>query len=489
MIITITGGDTADDGDYEVLYVKDEKATLVSKKVGDKWVPFDGFTAKNADDTKGQIKTRYFAQNDGTKLTQMEMFEALAKAYFELENIQCDMVIPASVYVDAPNLVNNIGQIAVPAEEDFLGMVYQFEHEGELFHIWKTGANVSDRIVPKPYALGIDGVHAEKLVDGNYPYEVIMNDTPLSGLTESDKIVKFNEANFAHQLGEYLYGLSLNQTEALGSIAMRPPTSLVKREVVKWVGKAPITDANGNITVSGTGLLGYKYMAGSTGVKAGFYHTATGFVDGDAVLDHTGKPVDLGKYLVITALPLIHTGAAANTAAGYLGGAAADYAGFIMSLDEKDAPTNKKMKSTLSLPIALQLKNSLIDQLVGTRYTVFASSFDNSVKVVDAPTAARPNSDYTRVLTVRIVALAIDMARKIAEPFIGGLNNGEIRNALEEQENSMLHNLKQFGYLNAGLAQVRATRDQEIKGEGIMRLILNVPGELRQLYIYVNLTK
>ena len=487
-VVEIAGAaDVDDDTDYIVSYaIVNSGSTEVRvshKLVGSTWTPVTAaFEGASLVDTTIVTKSRYMTPSIGTSQTYMEKFESLAKAYWELEGAKIDMVVPMGVYVDVPNIYTNEGTLVVPSESDFLGRVYQFERNGELFFMWDTNGDGVANVVPTPYSVGVDGVQAAKLIAGTF-----LIDTILTSDANPDTDITWNEANFGHQLAAYLHDLSTNDNEAHGMISMRGPLSYSRAGIMSWLGKEPVYNGDGIITVSGTGLLGYKYTVGSAGVAKGFFHTTTGFVNGTKALDEFNAVIDIGRYISIIGLPMLIRGGYDTSSAGYIASGAGVYAGLDMSLEANTAATNKKIKSNVALPFVLP--NKYLDLLVGARYVAFSYASDGSVKVIDAPTASLSTSDYARRLTTKIVSAVAETMRSIGEPFIGNLINGEIRNALEEQANVALQRLQELNYLIAGRAEVRATRDMEIKGEAKMRLFLKVPGELRRLIIYLSLSK
>lgn len=486
MAVEIAGaGDVDDNGLYLVLY-KDTanlEVHLSHKWVNDAWVSFAGFEAVDGGAATAMPKATYYPENNGTSLTYIQLYEALAKAYWALEAAKIDMVIPMGIFHDAPNLVNNLGVEAIPSEADFLGKVYQFEHNGDLHFIWQTDLDAAGDVVPSPYSLQVDGLQAAKLITGTYTLA-----TFLSGVEAPVADISFTEVNFSHQLATYLHELSVNDNEAIGVAPMLPPKNYSRQGITTWLGIEPTYDSSGSMIISGTGLLGDKWMVGSTGHNVGFFATGNGLAGGTALVDgRTRQKVDIGKYLSIVATPLISRGSYATSTAGYIAAAAAIYGGFIQSLPPQQAPTNKILSAPVNL--AVGLKKVYLDKLVGAKYICFTTSVDGRTKCVDAPTAALSTSDYRRLLTVRCVWATIEIARAIAEPFIGGMYTGEVRNALEEQENNAMVELQKLGLLQVGKVEVRATRAMEIKGEGVMRLTLKTPGELRKLIIEVALSK
>ena len=481
-------------GTYVVSYATTD-AIVLSHKIDTTSGAITALVAADLTDSTGnttviKATARLIPPIIGTSLTNIQRYEALAKAYWELEGAKVDQVIPMGVNLNSPNIVNNEGTLTETGIVDQLGKVYQFELNGDLFFLWKTDSTssvVKAGIVPTPYATGVDGASAKALVTGTCNLTGILSGDSTSA---SNLLVagSYSEVNFGHQLAEYLHGLSTNDNEAIGFVSMAGPKNYSKKAIFTWVGKDPIKDSTGKITTAGTGVLGYKYMAGSATVSKGFFHTSSGFPDGTQVPDANNNPIDIGKYLSVTAMPLVYKTSYLSSQSGYVAGAATGYAGLVMSLPENNAPTNKKFKSRVALPFSLPKEQ--LNSLVGSSYVVFTNSTDGLVKVVDAPTAALPTSDWNRLMTVRCAWRCIEELKAIAEPFIGNLFNGSLRNALEEQSNTLIQKLQKLGFCEVGsLVEVRATRDQEIKGEAKMKVVLVAPAELRQITMYVALSK
>jgi hypothetical protein len=477
MVLVLAGAATADNTSYVVNYVYDNKVYLSQKLVSNNWVSFTGFTATDSADCVISTKIRFIEAETGLNLTYTQKFEELAKAYWALETAKIDFVTVEDIFVDVPNIIDNEGDVAVPGVADFLGTVYQFELNGEIYNIWDMTGNDAGDITPAPYSLGLDGINAHKLVAGTYTKETI-----LTSDAGGDPDVTFHEANFAHQMAEYLHNLSVNDNEAYGAISMLPPVNFSKPAIYQWLGELPYKDTNGDVLASGKGVLGYKYLSGSATVGEGFFHTNSGFVDGTALKDRNGFSIDIGRYLSVLAMPLI-----VRDGSTYSTSAAAIYAGLAGSLDRRESPLNKQFRSSIGIPFLLPKK--ALDDLTGSKYVCFTVSPVNGLtKVVDAPTAALKTSDYHRFSTNRLVSLAVDVARNITEPFIGKMFGGALRVAAEEQVISGLTELKNGGYLTAGIAMIRATQAMQIKGDAEMALVLEVPGELRKLVAFVSLS-
>ncbi len=441
--------------------------------------------------------------NASTGLSRMKMYEALYNAYQLLGDQDMDVVLPMNVYLDDKNVmdmsaasISTAGLAALSAypnegaSTDVLGKVYVEEVNGLNYFWWwfptnpltdpdtmftsDSGANIFPTVGSASATLKADG----------------------SALSGSD----FHEVNFAYQLADFCFRQSHLNTEMTGVVGVLPPESYSLKDVATWAGKLPITteDANGNIVVAtnGSGLLGNKFMAGRVtaggvpgltinGVNGlfngGFIGTDTGFLDDSQVKDANDHLVDIGKYIsVCAAYPILANPSRANS---YSASGAATYGGFYAGLPASSAPTNKLIRN-LRLPF--RLSSSKLDQLAGKRYVTFHAK-TKGIVVSDAPTAARPDSDYRRLSTVRIVKAAIDAVRQVGEPFLGEGITGVRLQALDTAIDKALAAMVKTQDLVRYEHKVTSTPTQRVLGEATVELKLVPAFELRRITVVVAL--
>lgn len=445
----------------------------------------------------GQTPTSVFYDGtDGTDLSRVEMWEELYKAYYLLQDQAFDLVTPMDVYLDDKNIVEltdtAIGLLSITAQsatlpaypvagttKDVLGKVYAEEYNGE-FRFWWTFSK-ADAVAEFWPAGGIGSASATLKTSG-------------TTLVAAD----FHEVNFAYQLAEFASKVSEQENECHGVIGVKPPLSTTLKDLATWLGKAPIVNASNVITTNGTGLLGNKWMAGRAtlgtdipglvinnvdgAAKGGFIRTDTGFADGVQQKDANNKLVDNGKYLsVVSAHALLSN----VVNASYSAPAAAAYAGFITTLPVESAPTNKVLPS-----VGLQyvLNVTKIDALAGAGYVQLQSK-RKGVVVADAPTAARPDSDYKRLSTNRIVKAAVDAVRAVSEPFLGEGLSGTRMAALDTAQEQILTKLQKAGLLKRYEKRLSATPTQAALGQATVELQLVPAFELRKIAVIVSLAK
>jgi len=138
----------------------------------------------------------------------------------------------------------------------------------------------------------------------------------------------------------------------------------------------------------------------------------------------------------------------------------------------------------MRLPFRLAI--SKLDLLAGQRYVTFHAK-TRGIVVSDAPTAARPDSDYQRLTTVRQVKAAVDAIRLAAEPFLGEGMSGAVLAALDTAIDGQLKSLVKQGLINRYEHQLTSTANQRVLGQATLELKLVPAFELRQLTIVVAL--
>lgn len=438
----------------------------------------------------------YTAGNDGILLSRMEVYEALFNAYKLLENQDIDFVVPMDVYLDDLNVDDmTTGEVAslnsgapwasssvypTPGTtKDVLGELFVQEYNGQWYFWWDMDRDGAAEVFPS-----VGSSNANHDCFGNV-------------LSASD----FHPVNFGYQLADFCFRQSEDNAEMYGVIGMKPPTSWSLKDVSSWVGREPTFVESGTdliVQTNGTGLLGNRWTAGRKSISGtglpghtvngvdglaygGFIATDDGWQDGVQLKDRNDHLVDIGKYMSI--VPAYTVMSNPTHATAYVANGAARFIGFVTTLSPKSAPTNKVIPG-VRLPFRVSVAK--LDALAGMRYTMFQAKSKGNV-VSDAPTAARPDSDYTRLSTVRIVKAAIDVIRAVADPFIGEALDGARIAALDTAIDRGLVVLKKEGFLQRADANVVATVSERVQGKANVELILVPAYELRQLSVWIAL--
>lgn len=471
---------------------------VASGSPGDIGTELAPLTLADADGVSG---ASYTAGTDGILQSRMQMFESLFRAYKLLENQDLDIVVPMNVYMDDLNVTDMTtsevaalntndpwtseaatgGAYPEPGSfYDALGQVFAQEYNGEWYFWWDLDRDGVAEVFP----FGVGSASATTDADGN-------------NLEEAD----FHEANFGYQLAHFCYEQSESNAEMLGKIGMLPPVSWSLKDVSNWVGREPVytEDNAGNsvVDVNGSGLLGNKWMAGRKSMtgsglpghiidglelaNGGMIATDNGWPDGSQLKDVNDRLVDLGKYVSVVGAQVILANVTSTTS--YAATGAVAYGGFVSSLPANSAPTNKVMPG-VRLPFRIAV--SKIDALAGKGYVMFQNK-TKGIVVADAPTATRPDSDYRRLSTVRIVKATIDAIRASAEPFLGEPITGARLAALETAINQVLVKLQKSEFLQRFDFNLTSTPAQQVQGKADVELVLVPAFELRQISVSVAL--
>lgn len=433
--------------------------------------------------------TSYTAGTDGTSPSRMELFEYLYKAYADLLGEDFDYVVPMDVYLDDLNVQdgNSFGATYISgivsggtyptagSTDDILGKIFVEEYAGEYYFFWDLNGDGDAELWPN----GVGSASATTKISGE-------------SLTSAD----FHEVNFAYQLAHFCHEVSVNDVECLGVIGVKPPSDLSRASVTSWIGKLPTFYTNSlneeyinSYIDNGTGLLGNKWMAGKYGFRSGspayggFILTDTEFSDGTEQLDIKDQPIDIGKHISVVAAWITLFNPFDSSGFGYAATAAPTYLGYVSTLDEKEAPTNKIVPWARP---TVNVSPRLVDRITQVGY-VFIYQRPKGLVISDAPTGARPLSDYRRLTTMRIVKRVIDVCRNRADPFIGKAASIDNRQGLETALKAGLTRLVSGGYITRFELYVRQTALQKVVGEATAELVIVPAWELRRLHLQLSL--
>jgi len=429
--------------------------------------------------------TTFTPGDDCLNPSRMQLWEKLDEAYQLLENADFDIVSPVNAYLDDKNSVDQgLGATTVTlpgvntyplpgSPEDALTKVFVEEFEGERHYFWDTDGDGAAEIWPLK-----GSATAVTKIDG-------------SALTLAD----FHEVNFAYQLANFLFRTATNNVDVTGTIGVNPPNSFGLKGISQWIGTPPRLQLNddGSSNVAGpadngTGLLGNKFMAGRFGYRnssggGGFIATDSGFIDGVEEKDDNDHFIDIGKHISVVAqwatlsTPFDLQGFGLNlNLAGY-------YAGFYSTLPANSAPTNKVIDN---VSLNFDISNANHDRLAFSRYVTAAVKAKGTV-VVDAPTAARRDSDFQRLTTMRITKAAVDALRSFGDPFIGEGITGQQIAALQTVEEGALNKLVKAGFLNRYDLNIIVTPQMQVLGEVILEVTLVPAFELRRITLRIQL--
>jgi hypothetical protein len=437
---------------------------------------------------QGHTGTSFTAGVDGSSPSRMELYQYLYKAYKALLGQDFDFVIPMDISLDDKNIVDGYSFSAAyiasissggtfptaSGTDDILGRVFVEEYQGSYYFFWDLNADGDAELWPD----GVGYASASVKIDGN----------PLSA-------ADFHEVNFGYQLAQFCHEISVNNRFALGVVGVRAPSSLSLEDISLWIGKAPTysTYSTGYQYIAlpgdnGTGLLGNKFKSGKYGFRGseawgGMICTDSEFLDGTELDDENDFPIDIGRYISVVSSYTRLFNALDLTGSGYIANSGPTYLGYVSTLDEQQAPTNKVMNGIQKV---IDLGPRQVNALAGAGYVCLFEK-PKGMTWSDAPTSARPISDYRRLMTMRIVKKSVGAVRDAGDPFIGNSFNPAKRQALLQAINQKLDKLVKGGYLQRYKADIRQTAVQAVLGQADIDLMLVPSWELRRINLTVSL--
>ena len=316
------------------------------------------------------------------------------------------------------------------------------------------------------------------------------------GLSGSDAYGE-SRTTFWNQLINFCHRATVVGNTVRGYIGLKPIMKLARDEA--W-SVAPTTDAEELFTyptvaqlneyadhiegiagtldshVADTALDGY--LEGSVEQSPGVLSSAyTGWArdeDGSIAVDSKGQDVDGGRYVSMIGiiarqiLSSTRTRAAINDFGGEFSentNGATAYAAFCASLQPNQSPTNKPIQSLVA---PRSIPSEVARRLMNARIVTMATR-SNGFVVVKGVLGAHNAGPYTRsdfVLwsTFNIIITALDLARDKALHYIGQQSSAEILNALQNDVDTALNTLVQWGLARKVASSIIQTRDQEILG-------------------------
>lgn len=309
---------------------------------------------------------------------------------------------------------------------------------------------------------------------------------------------ELRECNFAHQLATFLHLASTNWATMLGAISFKAPTAFGRIDIADWVGTLPEFTDNGVIQYidapadNGSGILGNKFLAGFSKTSAGYRsHLVTsgnstdgyayggliltegaslpngekwpyGIDSGDEAVDSGKKPIDLGKHIFITYDWPIHSNGY-NGGSTYRSSLVGTFVGKVVPMVENEEPIgdNGTVRKVQSPP---RIHSTQLDDLASIRAIGLRRDDTSGLIIVSAKTAAHPDSDYTRLSTIRCVNRTLKGIRKIARPYIGKPFNAQQLVSLQSSIDQYLTAEKSAGFNQGAKARIEYSRTDKIMG-------------------------
>lgn len=400
---------------------------------------------------------------------------------------------------------------------DLINAVLELEGWSELL-VASGDTDVIASVVAKTALSGGAGGHVlthEDLTGDVVPTEV---ETRFAAGVDAE----LRECNFAHQLASYCYTSSTTWSTMLGVVSFKAPTGFSRLEVAEWVGTLPEYTDNGEYQYidapadNGSGVLGCKLLAGQSKTSSGYRsHLVTdgnstdgyaygglirttgaalpngikhpyGIDSADEAEDSGGKPIDIGKHIFVTYEWLIHSnGYAGGTT--YRGSLPGVFAGKLVTMPENEEPIGingrlVRVQSPLRIH-ATQLDHLADIRTVGVRREETGAGFI----IVSAKTAAHPDSDYTRVSTIRCVNKVLSDIRAVARPYIGKSFDPSHLASLQSAIDLLLVSERSNGFTQGARAAISFSRQDKIMGNLTIKVRMVPPFSVDSILVTTSL--
>jgi hypothetical protein len=435
--------------------------------------------------TTGTVAPVLTAAVTGLNLTGRQVFVAFKQAQELLTGIQVDQIYVPSAQIDAPNVAFYVSSDATTVTNN------PVSNSSALDWLKTTVGSTDSSNIYQWAGDTVDSTGAT--------VTAMTANTPAARITAG-----FYEVNWGYALAAFAADISGINSTCIAIVGTTGPASFKLVDVRKWIGALPTFGAdNVTPTVPGRGLLGCPYLIGTTSSKLnnlcldfstgyrlpGFFQNSVEQYDGGANEDINQNPIDIGAYLHIVADQAVITN---GYASNYVANIAGIVAGFLSSLDQKSALTNKQLRVTqLS---GLVYTPGQLDSLTRAKINVLRNglirSGSNFPTLLHDMTAATINSDYTLVLRVRIKGLVVQTMLNRANSYIGessldGLQLQSMKTALDKD----LVNLASRGYISKATVTITSSTSEQRLGHADLFLKFNPANELVQLTAYVGITQ
>jgi len=334
---------------------------------------------------------------------------------------------------------------------------------------------------------------------------------------------ELREVNFAHQLAYACYRASTTWSTMIGVISTEETPGYTRAQVAEWIGEEPDYAyagqdlAIGTAAADGDGVLGIKFHAGAYGYRShlvpfdtvndsgyayggyiltegaslptdepyGIPIASAGVYGNDEALDAKGEPIDLGKHIFVCSDWPIHSNSY-NGGTQYRGPICGTFAGKLTQTPDNQEPIgiNGLVRSIRRPP---RMRYPQVNSLAKLRFITTRLEEGVGNILVSVRTAAHPDSDYTRLSTIRCVNREISGIRTVARPYIGKEFSSTRLASLEAAISGFLKAEKEGGFNQGAVASLFYTRADRIMGRLTVRLKMIPPFSIEAITIETTL--
>lgn len=399
----------------------------------------------------------YQAGEDNMGASLNKLYELYDTAFVELEAYDVFSVVIEDLF-GARNISSGDD-----ASADRLTYVLRHEDEDGYKYVWSDHKNIY-QLLTDPSKTTTDVTLAA----------LDSNGSPIV-------VTQYHEVDFAHRLATWAWIQSDIAHYVNGVIGPRGPKANYTLAINRWVGRLPTKDIYGKIIVNGEGLLGNRFMVGTTTQSAGFYATDTGYPDGDPRYDSSGVIIDIGKHLSIPILP-VYMASDLYTSSGVVArSASAAYAGVLTQVSPGDSTTNMIMPGVTPV---FKLKANKIQALSEAGYVIFEEK-TKGLTVYSGDLATSDASDFDYVSTAIAITHVLKSLRDVIDPYIGKGISATLMAALYNAIDVQLKSAVSLGFINGYNFNLMGTDANSLK----LPLSILPKHELRNVNIIVSLAE
>jgi hypothetical protein len=349
--------------------------------------------------------------------------------------------------------------------------------ERALSILLESGSYNTDAFVETPHTL-YGSLVPEAVIERLFTYT-------LESVSLVASSIEVREVNFLHQAAMLAYKASNTTSQTIAFVpCSAPPAS--NDGVMKWAGDSPVynVDNSGTLVVqsAGTGIQGNKLLFGAPDYRGGLPFGGVilttgqdlpnqepyGIDDEDEASDARGTPIDIGKHAVVVGSWGTFTPATAtqykvrvNRAQYGFANLAPAVVARLISLpvhSEPIGPVNGVVAGVSVL--GARIPKATLNTLALGRVCMF----DQNGALAILRTAALPNSDYTRVSTIRVANRILGAIRAFALPYLGRSVN-YAKTALAQQLQGFMTSEVRNRYIQGyNPVQIYSSRADEIAG-------------------------
>lgn len=200
--------------------------------------------------------------------------------------------------------------------------------------------------------------------------------------------------------------------------------------------------------------------------------------EGNFLTDREGNRVDVGKFISVVAHDVVINDR--NLSTPSIENGVHIYGGVASMLEETNSPTNEILPE---VNIAYRYSNAQANILASNKMVTFKNQ-GGRARVVSAVTCAQPGSGWTRYHTVDIVFDAIDLLRRVYDPYIGQGNTLEKRNSLDSEIRNALKNKNTIVDFDYDLIQ---SATDKLMGRMVVELDIIPVGEMQRIHTVVSI--